>query len=149
MASLRKMTNCKIQSVNWFIGHPVVCAMMTYLLFKRGSKEFENSRFQEGRNKTNISFKKTFNVHTLKAQKKSQFIFSFDDMPLPNTKRMQASIQISIAVRASALGELVVTLLKMFTSTRNKVIRRAILPENVSFIFLSSIFFPFCLLDYI
>ena len=43
---------------------------------------------------------------------------------------MQTSIQISIAVSPSALGELVVTLLKMLTSTRNKVIRRVILPDK-------------------
>ena len=49
---------------------------------------------------------------------------------LPNTKRIQANIQISMAVRVSALGEFVVTLLKMLTSTRNSVIRRAILPDK-------------------
>ena len=48
----------------------------------------------------------------------------------PNTKRIQANIQISMAVRVSALGEFVVTLLKMLTSTRNSVIRRAILPDK-------------------
>ena len=50
----------------------------------------------------------------------------------PNTKRMQANIQASMAVRPSALGVLVVTLLKMLTSTRNKVTRRAILPGMTS-----------------
>ena len=45
---------------------------------------------------------------------------------------MQANIQASIAVRPSALGVLVVTLLKMLTSTRNKVTRRAILPGITS-----------------
>ena len=50
----------------------------------------------------------------------------------PNTKRMQANIQASMAVRPSALGVLVVTLLKMLTSTRNKVTRRAILPGITS-----------------
>lgn len=47
---------------------------------------------------------------------------------LPNTKRIQANIQISIAVSVSAFGEFVVTLLKMLTSTRKSVIKRAILP---------------------
>ena len=50
----------------------------------------------------------------------------------PNTKRMQANIQASMAVRPSALGVLVVTLLKMLTSTRNRVTRRAILPGMMS-----------------
>ena len=50
----------------------------------------------------------------------------------PNTKRMQANIQASMAVRPSALGVLVVTLLKMLTSTRNKVTSRAILPGITS-----------------
>ena len=48
----------------------------------------------------------------------------------PNTKRMQANIQISIAVSVSAFGEFVVTLLKMLTSTRKSVIKRAILPDK-------------------
>ena len=50
----------------------------------------------------------------------------------PNTKRIQANIQASMAVRPSALGVLVVTVLKMLTSTRNKVTRRAILPGMTS-----------------
>ena len=50
----------------------------------------------------------------------------------PNTKRMHANIQASIAVSPSALGVLVVTLLKMLTSTRNRVTRRAILPGITS-----------------
>ena len=37
-----------------------------------------------------------------------------------------------MAVRPSALGVLVVTLLKMLTSTRNKVTKRAILPGMTS-----------------
>ena len=45
---------------------------------------------------------------------------------------MQANIQASIAVSPSALGVLVVTVLKMLTSTRNKVTRRAILPGMTS-----------------
>ena len=57
----------------------------------------------------------------------SVYLF-FHFVCLPKTKRIHASIQISIAVRPSALGELVVMLLKMLTNTRNKVIRRAILP---------------------
>ena len=50
----------------------------------------------------------------------------------PNTKRMQANIQASMAVRPSALGVLVVTVLKMLTNTRNKVTNRAILPGITS-----------------
>ena len=50
----------------------------------------------------------------------------------PNTKRIQASIQASMAVRPSALGVLVVTLLKMLTSTRKRVTNRAILPGITS-----------------
>ena len=50
----------------------------------------------------------------------------------PNTKRIQANIQASIAVRPSALGVLVVTLLKMLTKTRNSVTSRAILPGITS-----------------
>ena len=50
----------------------------------------------------------------------------------PNTKRIQANIQASMAVRPSALGVLVVTLLKMLTSTRNRVTRRAIRPGMTS-----------------
>ena len=50
----------------------------------------------------------------------------------PNTKSIQESIQASIAVSPSALGVLVVTVLKMLTSTRNKVTRSAILPGIMS-----------------
>ena len=50
----------------------------------------------------------------------------------PKTKRIQANIQASIAVSPSALGVLVVTVLKMLTSTRNSVTRSAILPGITS-----------------
>ena len=50
----------------------------------------------------------------------------------PKTKRMHANIHASIAVNPSALGVLVVTLLKMLTSTRNKVTSKAILPGMTS-----------------
>ena len=50
----------------------------------------------------------------------------------PNTKRIQANIHASIAVRPSALGVLVVTVLKMLTKTRNRVTKRAILPGITS-----------------
>ena len=50
----------------------------------------------------------------------------------PNTKRIQANIQASIAVNPSALGVLVVTLLKMLTKTRKRVTKRAILPGITS-----------------
>ena len=50
----------------------------------------------------------------------------------PKTKRMQASIQISMAVRPSALGELELMLLKMLTSTRKRVIRSAMRPGTMS-----------------
>jgi hypothetical protein len=48
---------------------------------------------------------------------------------LPNTNKMQANIQISMAVSPSALGEFVVMLLNMLMSTRNSVMSNAILPE--------------------
>jgi hypothetical protein len=44
---------------------------------------------------------------------------------------MQASIQISIAVSPSALGEFVVMLLKMLIRTRNSVIKSAIRPKKI------------------
>ena len=50
----------------------------------------------------------------------------------PKTNRIQANIQASIAVSPSALGVLVVTVLKMLTSTRNSVTRSAILPGITS-----------------
>ena len=50
----------------------------------------------------------------------------------PNTNRMHANIHASIAVSPSALGVLVVTLLKMLTKTRNRVTSRAILPGITS-----------------
>ena len=50
----------------------------------------------------------------------------------PNTKRMHANIHASMAVSPSALGVLVVTLLKILTSTRKRVTRRAILPGITS-----------------
>ena len=50
----------------------------------------------------------------------------------PKTKRIQANIQASIAVSPSALGVLVVTLLKMLTKTRKRVTKRAILPGITS-----------------
>ena len=46
----------------------------------------------------------------------------------PNTKNMQTSIQAAMAVIPSTLGELVVTMLKMLMSTRNRVISIAIRP---------------------
>ena len=45
---------------------------------------------------------------------------------------MHANIQASIAVRPSALGVLVVTVLKMLTSTRNRVTSSAIRPGITS-----------------
>ena len=50
----------------------------------------------------------------------------------PKTKRMHANIHASMAVRPSALGVLVVTELKMFTSTRKSVTSNAILPGITS-----------------
>ena len=50
----------------------------------------------------------------------------------PKTKRIHANIHASIAVRPSALGVLVVTLLKMLTNTRNRVTSKAILPGITS-----------------
>ena len=51
---------------------------------------------------------------------------------LPNTKRIQASIQISIAVSPSAFGELELMLLKMLTRTRKRVMRSAMRPGTMS-----------------
>ena len=45
-----------------------------------------------------------------------------------NTNSMQESIHASIAVRPSALGVLVVTVLKMLTNTRKSVTSNAIRP---------------------
>ena len=45
---------------------------------------------------------------------------------------MHANIQASIAVRPSALGVFVVTVLKMLTKTRNKVTNNPILPGITS-----------------
>ena len=53
-------------------------------------------------------------------------------MRAPNTKSMQANIQASMAVSPSALGVLVVTVLKMLTRTRKRVTRRAIRPGITS-----------------
>ncbi len=53
-------------------------------------------------------------------------------MSEPKTKRMQASIHISMAVRPSALGELVVMLLKMLMRTRKRVMRSAMRPGTMS-----------------
>ena len=47
----------------------------------------------------------------------------------PTTKIKQAIIQASNAVKPSALGVFVLTVLKMLTSARNKVINNAIRPE--------------------
>ena len=49
---------------------------------------------------------------------------------LPKTNKIQANIQISIAVNPSAFGEFVVMLLKILIRTRNSVIRRAIRPKD-------------------
>ena len=53
-------------------------------------------------------------------------------MSAPKTNRMHANIQASIAVRPSALGVFVVTVLKMLTKTRNKVTNNPILPGITS-----------------
>ena len=50
----------------------------------------------------------------------------------PKTNNIQANIQASMAVRPSALGVLVVTVLKMLTSTRKRVTKSAILPGITS-----------------
>ena len=50
----------------------------------------------------------------------------------PKTNNIQANIHASIAVRPSALGVLVVTVLKILTSTRNSVTKSAILPGMTS-----------------
>lgn len=50
----------------------------------------------------------------------------------PNTKIMQAMTHASMAVKPSALGELVWIVLKMLTKTRNIVTRRVIRPGMTS-----------------
>lgn len=50
----------------------------------------------------------------------------------PKTNKMQANIQASMAVNPSALGVLVVTVLKMLTRTRKMVIRSVIRPGTTS-----------------
>ena len=49
---------------------------------------------------------------------------------LPKMKNIQAMTQAWRALRPSALGELVVMALKMFTRTRNRVMSRAMRPCN-------------------
>ena len=53
-------------------------------------------------------------------------------MRAPNTKTIQMMTNDSIAVRPSALGMLLVMLLKMLTRTRNTVTRIVILPGTLS-----------------
>ncbi len=55
------------------------------------------------------------------------FMYVVSPTRAPKTKRTQTMTQASMAVRPSALGILVVMVLKMFTSTRNTVINRVIL----------------------
>ena len=50
----------------------------------------------------------------------------------PKTNNIQANIHASMAVRPSALGVLVVTVLKILTSTRKSVTKSAILPGITS-----------------
>merc|ERR1719376_723009 len=53
-------------------------------------------------------------------------------MRAPKTKSMQANIQASMAVKPSALGVLVVTVLKMLTNTKNNITNKAIRPGMMS-----------------
>ena len=55
-------------------------------------------------------------------------------MPIkaPNTKRTQTMTKASIAVNPSALGMLVVMVLKMLTRTRNTVMSSVIRPGTMS-----------------
>ena len=53
-------------------------------------------------------------------------------MRAPNTKMIQTMMKDSIAVSPSALGMLLVMLLKMLTSTRKTVTRIVILPGTLS-----------------
>ena len=65
----------------------------------------------------------------------SNFILSNSpaySMRAPNTKRTQTMTQASMAVRPSALGMLVVIVLKMLTRTRKTVTRRVIRPGTMS-----------------
>ena len=57
---------------------------------------------------------------------------------IPNTKRIQASIHISIAVKPSAFGEFVVMVLKILIKTRNTVTSNAIRPEDLKNIGINS-----------
>ena len=57
---------------------------------------------------------------------------------IPNTKRIQASIHISIAVKPSAFGEFVVMVLKILIKTRNTVTSNAIRPEDLKNIWINS-----------
>ena len=77
------------------------------------------------------------NFQSSEAERKSNFktvliMNKTYSIKAPNTKRIQANIQASMAVRPSALGVLVVTVLKMLTSTRNRVTRSPILPGITS-----------------
>ena len=49
---------------------------------------------------------------------------------IPNTNRIHAIIQISIAVNPSDFGEFVVMLLKILIKTRNTVMSNAIRPKD-------------------
>ena len=55
----------------------------------------------------------------------SNFAYS---IKAPNTNKMHENIHAAIAVGPSALGVFAVTVLKMFTKTRDEVTRRIILP---------------------
>ena len=65
----------------------------------------------------------------------SSFILSKSpaySMRAPKTKRTQTMTQASMAVRPSALGMLVVIVLKMLTRTRKTVTRRVMRPGTMS-----------------
>ena len=58
-----------------------------------------------------------------------KWLSNIDVIVSPKTNRMQANIQASMAVKPSALGVLVVTVLKILTNTRKRVTSRAIRPK--------------------
>ena len=61
-----------------------------------------------------------------------QYLYSHSPKSDPNTKNIQTMMYVSIAVNLSAFGMFVVMVLKMLTSTRNTVMRSAILPGTMS-----------------
>ena len=68
----------------------------------------------------------------MKTRQQRDFLKDTYSIKAPKTNNIQANIHASMAVRPSALGVLVVTVLKILTSTRNSVTKSAILPGMTS-----------------